>query len=92
MNNVACKPYYSNLLSWMPYRDLLTVVRIPETDIAIFEDVECSILFTETLPSGAYVDPYQLNSLKPYGGPDVCFCKFIETFFYILSVPYRLNT
>ncbi|XP_041362714.1 phosphatidylinositol-glycan biosynthesis class X protein-like [Gigantopelta aegis] len=31
----------------------------------------CHLLMQETLPAGLYVDPYQLNSLLPFGGPQV---------------------
>jgi hypothetical protein len=36
-------------------------------------DIQCFLLFTETVPSGAYIDSDQINSLKNYGGPDVRF-------------------
>ncbi|XP_053392778.1 phosphatidylinositol-glycan biosynthesis class X protein-like isoform X2 [Mercenaria mercenaria] len=55
-------------------RDLVTQLTVPASlipDTSPGSDVQCFLMFTETIPSGAYVDPDQINSLKPYGGPDV---------------------
>lgn len=40
-------------------------------DITPDGDVSCFLMFVETIPSGAFVDPYQLKSLEPFGGPNV---------------------
>lgn len=40
-------------------------------DVTVGGDIQCYLLFTETVPSGAYIDSDQINSLKNYGGPDV---------------------
>jgi len=49
----------------------LTITKELMPDVTPDGDVTCSMVFLETIPSGAYVDPYQLKSLKPFGGPDV---------------------
>lgn len=63
------------------HRDLVTSLKIPVAllpDIHLDEDLRCYILFTETFPTGAYVDPDQIKSLKPYGGPDVLLTSAVD--------------
>ncbi|KAL4240134.1 hypothetical protein ACF0H5_000928 [Mactra antiquata] len=61
------------------HKDLQTTIRIPETNLEVVEHVECFILFTEIIPSGAYVDPFQIISLKPHGGPDAIVLDEVDT-------------
>ena len=61
-------------LPFLPHRELSTSISIPAGLLAKnvdFAETSCLLLFTETIPSGAYVDPYQVASLRPFGGPDV---------------------
>jgi len=51
------------------YREIRTEVRIPNSLMDVNPD--CSIVIVELLPSGAYVDPFQLQSLQEFGGPKV---------------------
>ena len=55
-------------------REIMTVLEIPAN---ILSDAKgslepgCRVLFREMIPSSAFVDPFQLASLKDFGGPDV---------------------
>lgn len=55
------------------HRELSTSIKFLKSELFDAEDTEgisCGLLFTEVIPSGAYVDPYQIASLKLFGGPD----------------------
>lgn len=71
MRSLNClRQRYSELFC----RELTTRLLIPDElmpDVIPGGDVNCFMLFEETVPSGAYVDPYQLKSLRPFDGPDV---------------------
>lgn len=54
------------------YRDIETVVSIQPSDIVPRPGGEaCSVLLIETLPSGLYVDTFQLDAVAAFGGPQV---------------------
>ena len=60
-------------------RDIQTVVSIQSADIVQPPEGSCSVLLIETLPSGLYVDTFQLDSVAAFGGPQVHF-SFPEAF------------
>ncbi|KAH9519795.1 hypothetical protein Btru_070933 [Bulinus truncatus] len=55
------------------HRDLVTTIVISPNVRKSHSMPQCCILMVESLPPGVYADPYQLNSLKPFGGPQVVF-------------------
>uniref|UniRef100_A0A2C9M139 Phosphatidylinositol-glycan biosynthesis class X protein n=1 Tax=Biomphalaria glabrata TaxID=6526 RepID=A0A2C9M139_BIOGL len=55
------------------HRDLITRLTLPPGITASLSKPQCTLLLIETLPSGVYADPYQLNSLKLFGGSQVLF-------------------
>ena len=64
----------ANPLTTLFHRELSTSIQFLKRelhDVDDTEDISCGLLFTEVIPSGAYVDPYQIASLKSFGGPDV---------------------
>ncbi|CAG5127835.1 unnamed protein product [Candidula unifasciata] len=60
------------------HRNLETLLTLPESIILQHKSPECSLLLFETLPPGAYADPFQINSLKPFGGPQVLFDRIVN--------------
>lgn len=55
------------------HRDLSSSISVQAellTNVENSREISCLLLFTETIPSGAYVDPYQIASLRPFRGPD----------------------
>jgi len=70
------------------YRDLQTSVQIPAELLPGIQDggdIRCLVLITETLPSGAYVDKFQLQAQQASNGLKVCviFFPFTGIFFLI---------
>ncbi|KAK3598853.1 hypothetical protein CHS0354_008595 [Potamilus streckersoni] len=64
------------------HRNLRTEISIPRESIHFKPstgDIACAVLLEETLPSGAFVDPYQLESLRAFGGPDVLCLHDVDT-------------
>ncbi|XP_052769123.1 phosphatidylinositol-glycan biosynthesis class X protein-like isoform X2 [Mya arenaria] len=56
------------------HRELLTSVDMPRELLPDYfdgGDIDCHMLFREVIPSGAYVDPFQLQEQRHFGGPDV---------------------
>lgn len=67
------------------YRELHTKLQVPGDllpDVTPGGDVSCKLMFLVTLPSGAFVDPYQLKALEPFAGPDVSLCIVFFLFFW----------
>ncbi|WAQ96929.1 hypothetical protein MAR_029619, partial [Mya arenaria] len=55
-------------------KELLTSVDMPRELLPDYfdgGDIDCHMLFREVIPSGAYVDPFQLQEQRHFGGPDV---------------------
>lgn len=53
------------------HRDLQTTLTIHKNDLKMLPGVSCCVLLVETLPSGLYVDTFQLENQAALGGPKV---------------------
>ncbi|XP_053565778.1 phosphatidylinositol-glycan biosynthesis class X protein [Bombina bombina] len=65
------------------HRNLIT--RLEIHDLA--EDNDCRIIFQESIPSGLFVDPYQLSSLQQHNLTEVLLLKAVD-----LEAPEYLST
>ncbi|KAL3875948.1 hypothetical protein ACJMK2_033848 [Sinanodonta woodiana] len=64
------------------HRMLRTEISIPQESMHFKPstgDIACRVLLDETLPSGAFIDPYQLETLRAFGGPDVLCLHDVDT-------------
>ncbi|KAK7507654.1 hypothetical protein BaRGS_00001589 [Batillaria attramentaria] len=53
------------------HRDLRTTLKLQQDDLRQLPGRPCSVLLVENLPSGLYVDTFQLENLAAVGGPQV---------------------
>ncbi|BFZ02860.1 hypothetical protein BsWGS_05899 [Bradybaena similaris] len=60
------------------HRSLETSLTVPESVILQHKLPDCAFLLFETLPPGIYADPFQINSLVPFGGPQVLFDRIVN--------------
>jgi hypothetical protein len=60
------------------HRDLETTVSIPRSVRTQHGSSDCAFLLFETLPPGVYADPFQVQSMVPFGGPQVLFDRAVN--------------
>uniref|UniRef100_A0A0B7A2D9 Phosphatidylinositol-glycan biosynthesis class X protein n=1 Tax=Arion vulgaris TaxID=1028688 RepID=A0A0B7A2D9_9EUPU len=60
------------------HRNIETTISIPNSIRSQHKLPDCTFLLFETLPPGIYADPFQIQSLVPFGGPQVLFDRDVN--------------
>ncbi|RUS79314.1 hypothetical protein EGW08_012932 [Elysia chlorotica] len=60
------------------HRDLETIIHLPNKLRKHMASSGCNLLVYQNLPSGVYADPFQVQSLKQFGLPEIVFDRNVD--------------